>query len=370
VSRPPAPRSRSRPGGRQPVPLAAKVAYLSRPQGYPRVARRVEAIETHMSWVFLTDDRAFKLKKPVRYAFLDFGTLELRRLDCRREVRLNRRLAPGVYLGVVPLCADERGQLRLGDARPGERVVEWLVEMRRLPADRTLEHRIRTGQTDADEVRVIARLLAAFYLAARLAPMTPRRYRDRFRADVADIRTELAGAGEGLPQPQVREIADRLGRFLDSEAELLARRVDEGRIVEAHGDLRPQHVFVTEPPVVIDCLEFRRELRLLDPADELAYLALECERLGAAWIGGVLYETYAEVTGDRPPSRLLRFYAAFRAFLRARIAHAHLAEPRDDRARWLAATRSYLDLASAHLDDPEPDDAEPDDPELDDPAPA
>src|SRR5262249_4067578 len=113
-----------------------KIAFLSRPEAYPEPTRRVEMKETHMSWVFLTDTKAWKLKKPVRYDFLDFSTREARRRDCEEELRLNRRLAPDVYYGIAPLTIDPQGGMRLAGA--GE-TIDWLVRMRRLPADRMLD---------------------------------------------------------------------------------------------------------------------------------------------------------------------------------------------------------------------------------------
>jgi aminoglycoside phosphotransferase family enzyme len=335
---------------RSPSSLAAKVAFLSRPQSYPGRPRAVEPLETHMSWVFLADDRVYKLKKPVRYDFLDFSTVELRRLNCHREVRLNRRLAPDVYLGLVPLALDPRGRLHLGGNRFQGTAVDWLVSMRRLPAERMLDRRIAGGTVGREEVRRLGLALARFYRRQPPVAMTTRAYRRRFRAEVEEIRRQLTIPADTLPRSRVLGIADGLLGWLDGRGELLDARVAGRRVLEAHGDLRPQHVCLTDPPVVIDCLEFRRDFRLLDPADELAYLALECDRLGAAWIGERLFAVYGDVTGDRPDPALLSFYRAFRAFLRGKIAYLHIREPElGDPRRWVALTRRYLDLAAERL---------------------
>lgn len=328
--------------------LAAKVAFLRRAESYPHNPRGVETVQTHMSWVFLTDDRVYKLKKPVRTDLLDFSTLELRRLACRRELRLNRRLAPGVYLGVVPLTLDRQGRLHLGGGLTERTVVEWLVEMRRLPAESMLDRKIALGTLTEEEVGRVGSILVRFYQAAPPVQMTERAYRRRYRDDVEESRRQLCIPLDTLPQDRVHEIADALLAALDRCGDLLDERVAGRRILEAHGDLRPQHVCLTEPPVVIDCLEFRRDLRLLDPVDELAYLSLECERLGAAWAGDRLLAVYEKGTGDRPSPALVTFYKAFRAFLRGKIAYLHIREPGDP-APWTALAKRYLGLAAGKL---------------------
>jgi aminoglycoside phosphotransferase family enzyme len=308
----------------------------------------VEAVETHMSWVFLTETHAYKLKKPVRYAYLDFSTVEARRLDCEEEVRLNRRLAADVYLGVIPLVLGAEGRLSLGGA--GE-VVDWLVRMRRLPAERMLDHVLRSGAVTRSEIDHLARRLANFYAAAAAEPIAPAAYRQCLSERIEDNLHELCSPEFGLP----RDLPERLARFqlgfLQDHAELFDRRVSQGRIVEGHGDLRPEHVCLLAEPVVIDCLEFNRAFRILDPADELGYLALECERQDAPHVGRWLLESYGEASGDVPPAVLLHFYQSCRAILRAKLALWHLRDDgRHPPGRWIATARDYLDWAQRHAD--------------------
>lgn len=328
--------------------LEAKVAFLGRPDAYPEAPARVEAVETHMSWVFLTDAHAYKLKKPVRYAYLDFSTVEARRLDCAQEVRLNRRLAADVYLGVVPLVLGAEDRLSVGG--PGE-AVDWLVQMLRLPAQRMLDHLIRSGAVKQVEISLLAHRLARFYAAAAAESITPEAYRQYLAKRIGDNLRELASPEFGLAQ----DVPERLARFqlgfLETHAGLFDSRVRQGRIVEGHGDLRPEHVCLLPEPVVIDCLEFNREFRILDPADELGYLALECERLHAPEVGRWLLESYTEASGDAPPAALLRFYQSCRAVLRAKLAIWHLRDDgRHPQKKWVATAREYLALAQRHAD--------------------
>ncbi|WP_413437461.1 hypothetical protein ACFDAU_13750 [Sulfuriferula sp. GW1] len=299
-----------------------------------------------MSWVFLTDAHAYKLKKPVRYDYLDFSTVEARRLDCEQEVRLNRRLAADVYLGVIPLVLGAEGRLSVGGL--GE-AVDWLVQMRRLPAQRMLDHLIRSGAVKPAEINLLARRLALFYAAAATDAITPEAYRQHLAKRIKANLRELTSAEFGLD----KDVPERLARFqlgfLETHAGLFDSRVRQGRIVEGHGDLRPEHVCLLPEPVVIDCLEFNREYRILDPADELGYLALECERLHAPEVGRWLLERYTEASGDVPPAALLHFYQSWRAVLRATLAIWHLRDDgRHPHKKWVETTMEYLELAQRH----------------------
>ena len=328
--------------------LDAKLGFLKRPDAYPEAPSRVESVETHMSWVFLTDTHAYKLKKPVRYAYLDFSTVEARRLDCEQEVRLNRRLAADVYLGVMPLVRDAEGRLRLGGE--GE-AVDWLVRMRRLPAERMLDHLLRSGSVEQAEICQLARRLARFYATAAADVITPEAYRQGLAERIEDNLHELGSPEFGLDPDQTQRLACLQLSFLQTHAGLFDRRVRQGRIVEGHGDLRPEHVCLLPQPVVIDCLEFKREFRILDPADELGYLALECERLHAPEVGRWLLESYREASGDAPPVALIHFYQSCRAVLRAKLAVWHLRDDgRHPPGKWLATARDYLDLAQRHAE--------------------
>jgi len=335
--------------------LAAKVAFLSQPGAYPEPTARVVRVETHMSWVFLLDANAYKLKKPARLPYLDFGTVALRKFFCDEELRLNRRLSDGVYLDVVPLTMGADGGLRVGGGPgidgSGDDVVDWLVHMRRLPAERMLDRVIAGhGPGDPDLRRVVERL-ARFYRAGPTVPTTPDDYRARFAAAIRQSRSELAKPRYGLAAADVEATFDRQLAALKCHAALVGERAAAGRVVEGHGDLRPEHVCLEARPQFIDCLEFSRDLRVLDPVDELGFLALECERLGARWARECIFRTYTEVTGDAPADALVAFYQSYRAGIRARIAAWHLDDDSvQDPAKWITRAGEYLRLARARVD--------------------
>lgn len=333
------------------VPLERKLTALRDPACYPGTAMEVAAIETHMSWVFLAGDEAYKLKKPVRHGRLDFRTASARHFYCLEELRLNRRLAPEVYLGVVPLVLLENGTIRLG-GRDGE-PVDWLVRMRRLPADRMLDALLARGAATPGDMRRIARRLCSFYAAQPPAAVTAAAYRALLSREIDESEHELCNVEWPLPQARVREACRRLRLVLGRRAAMFDERVASGRVVEGHGDLRPEHVYLGDGIAVIDCLEFSAELRTLDSADEVGFLALECERAGAAGLAHELISAYTAASGDSPPPGLVHFHQASRALTRARLAIAHLHEPRfregSVAGHYVKRARGYLALALRHL---------------------
>jgi uncharacterized protein len=325
--------------------LAEKLLFMRDPASYPEGTRRVDAVETHLSWVFLTDAHAYKLKKPERLDELDFRLPESRRRNAEEEVRLNRRLAPQVYLGVVPLVMDGDGRLAVGGAG---NPVDWLVKMVRLDARRMLDRCILERSYGRDDVDNLAFLLARFFKDQPSVTVDPARYLAHFETEIDLAVAELHALGGSSLQASADSAASATRRLLSCVHPMLAARIDQGRIVEGHGDLRPEHVWLGPPPLIIDCLEFNRDLRLLDPLDELAFLALECRRLGAPEIGETLCWTYEAVTDDRPHRDLRRFYSGFRAMVRARIAIRHLRDAAiRNPEKWPAQAATYLEIAMA-----------------------
>jgi uncharacterized protein len=331
------------PMAREPT-LEEKVAFLSSAAAYPGGVHTVGSRETHMSWVFLAGDRVYKLKKPVRFPYLDFSTLARREAACRAELELNRRLAPGIYLDVVPLSINPNG---LAVDQPGA-PIDWLVVMRRLDDERMLDHVILGGCLEARQLERIATTLTQFYQRARPAFITASAHLAGWAKSLAYNRRVLLDPRSSRPAGLVRRI-DRVQReFLDRHATVFADLVRARRIVEAHGDLRPEHIWLGGTVKIIDCLEFNPRLRMLDPFEEVAYLALECERLGARWAGEYLKRRIEATLRDGRSEPLFAFYRCHRATLRARLAIAHLLEPNPRTPeKWPNLARAYLDLAKA-----------------------
>ena len=321
-----------------------KVAFLHRIDSYPEHPGRIEIIETHFSWVFLTETRAYKLKKPVIGDGFDFRSVEARRRNAITEVRLNRRLAPDVYLGVVPITLAEDGELVIGGTGPA---MDWLVKMVRLDAGQTLERRLARHDLNSSNIAALARRLAGFYAAAPRVRILPAQFNIQIERELAASQRAFRSAGKPHLLNSMSTSRRRLISFLNRRGALLRERTRRGRFVDGHGDLRPEHIYLNGNPRIIDCLEFRDDLRIVDPIGEIAYLALECRRLGNDRVETPLLRRYQQRTGDNPPRDLFRFYVALNALIRARIAIQHLSEPGGrSPAEWVSRAAEYLNIAA------------------------
>jgi aminoglycoside phosphotransferase family enzyme len=282
------------------------------------------------------------LKKPVRFPYLDFSTLPRREAACRAELLLNRRLAPNVYLAVVPLTADAAGLSIDGKGT----IVDWLVVMRRLDERCTLDQAIESGRVARPQLDQLVCILAQFYQHAKRVFVSPEGHLRAWRAGLRYNREVLLAPRLGLPSGLVRHIDGVQHRFIAARSELIRGRVLGRHIVDGHGDLRPEHIWLNDPPKIIDCLEFNPSLRAVDPLDEVAFLHLECERLGSPWAADYIRRGMMQALHERAGEPLFLFYRCHRATLRARLAIAHLLEPNPRTPeKWPGLARAYLQLA-------------------------
>jgi uncharacterized protein len=324
---------------------------LTRPEAYPERPAEVSMRQTHISWLFFTEDFVYKLKKPVNFGFLDFTTLEKRRFFCEEEVRLNRRLTSDVYLGVAEVKAKD-GQARLGGA--GE-VIDYAVHMRRLPEDRMLPTLLAAGRVTPATMRQLAQLLADFHAQAETGPVINQG---------GTLATILGNWEENFTQtrpyldwPLSREAYDEIrGRVL-TFCRLQAARFDEriagGRVRDGHGDLRAEHICLTEPIAIFDCIEFNHRFRYGDVAGDVAFLAMDLDGQGFADLSRAFVSAYVEYSGDRTLLSVLDFYKCYRAFVRAKVECFRMDDPavtsRDKRLAARAAS-NYLLRAARYAD--------------------
>lgn len=337
---------------------------LARPEALPEAGPSVEVRQTHISLVFLTGDRVYKVKKTLAlWGFLDYSTLEARRRCCEEEVRINRRLAPDVYLGVAPVVR-RAGRLVVGDgwlqvggggqARPGDPpALDWAVVMRRLRDEDTLAHRIATGVTTAAEVEDVGRLVAAFHAGARTAQASriarPIAFARILRQNFLATRAEAATLGPSLHAWLDRRVA----RLLRDARATIVRRHRAGVPVDGHGDLRAEHVVRDARPgrppwLVIDGIEFAPTLRCIDPLSDAAFLAMDLASLGRRDLADAYLAAYLAARPDADAPALLPLFLAYRAHVRAKVDAHRAGEPEipaPDRAAALEGARRHLALA-------------------------
>ncbi|QUQ64077.1 bifunctional aminoglycoside phosphotransferase/ATP-binding protein [Kutzneria sp. CA-103260] len=300
--------------------------------------------ETHCATVFFTGDHAYKVKKAVHLGFLDFTTRRARRAACHREVRLNRRLAPDVYLGVAEV------------RDPAGEPCDWIVVMRRMPAERSLARLLADGVPVRDELRQVARLIATFHATADRSPEIDRvalldGLRERWTANLTEL---VPFRGDPLDAGVLAEITDLVNRYLAGRQPLLAARARAGVACDGHGDLIADDIFcLPDGPRVLDCLEFDDHLRWVDALDDAAFLAMDLERLGRPDLGAWFLDRYAEFAGTERNVSLEHHYIAYRAVVRSKVAclrHAQGVAGQDGQARQLAESAlRHLRLAEPRL---------------------
>jgi uncharacterized protein len=283
-------------------------AALEREFGAP-----VEIRETHISVVFLAGDRALKCKKPIVLPFLDYGTPARRREMCEAEIRLGRRLAPSVYLGVRGISAD-------GELTPPEdqRAIDYLVEMRRYDEATTLAATLERGELRAPQIVELARLLQRFHDGCHPMPAAGARW---IELEVMRNLQELLELAElRAERTRIHALGHFISEFARTHEELFDARARAGLVRECHGDLRAEHV-VLEPDEmsVVDCVEFDLALRTLDVADDLAFLVMDMTALGGERFADVLLAEYRAAGGDTGPDALVAFFAVHRALIRAKV---------------------------------------------------
>ena len=336
------------------------VRALLDPAAYPDPPAAVELRQTHISRVFLAGDAVYKIKKPVDFGFIEQLGAETRERHCRAEVALNRRLAPGVYLGVAPVVRTPDGRYRVeGDPAAGE-VAEWAVKMRRLPDDRALDRLIAAGRAPADLAERLARRLVAFHEAAAVVPDDPafaggaavREWWERDSAEAAGF------VGDTWRPEDAAALRAFAGGAIAREAALIDERLAAGRVVEGHGDLRAAHVYLPEDggePLIVDCIEFteRFHFRYLDAGYDVAFLAMDLEALGRADLGDELAGRYCALAHDETLGVLQPLHRAFRAFIRGKIESigARAPEiPAPQRRALAASARAFFALAARYAE--------------------
>jgi aminoglycoside phosphotransferase family enzyme len=330
--------------------LPELVRALLAPQAYPGPPRRIELVQTQISWVFLADDLVYKVKKPVDFGFLDYSTLDKRLALCVKEVQLNQRLCPEAYLAVVPVTLDE-GRIvmdGIGD------ILEYAVQMRRLPQDRMMDALLAKDAVTPDMVRTVAEKLADFHAQAATGGAIDEMGSLEVITKTIDgvfVRDDLH-IGDLIDAGEYRRALDYEHGFIRDNAELFEKRVSDGRIRDCHGDLHAQHICFCDDLCIYDCIEFSDSLRYIDVAADVAFLAMDLDRFGRRDLSQTFIETYADRSGDRDLPAVLNFYKCYRAFVRYMVNCQQYDDPQIEPARredTAALARSYAALVGSYV---------------------
>lgn len=335
------------------------IRQLADPACYPDNPETVSLHQTHLSLVCVAGNFAYKLKKSIRLPFVDFSTTELRRQSCEREVTLNRRLCPDLYLGVVPLVATSAGPRFLsskdrGAARTAA-VIEYAVYMRRLPADRMMDQLLAGNEVKPEDLVKIAGTMVAFHRQAVLkeasmseAVASASRLRDFALANYEETR---AAAQSGLLDPGLhRLLHQRTQRDFRKFLPLLQQRARSGRVVEGHGDLHARNICLCLPPALYDCVEFNRDLRVQDVAAENAFLAMDLRFRGHHELAQIYLDHYIALAKDPGQHDLMPALVRYRAMVRSKVAAIAAREheiPPPVREKHVRSARRHLHLAAA-----------------------
>ena len=325
------------------IGIDKKVAFLRQPAAYPYPVKELKVKETHMSWVFLAGDFVYKLKKPVSYSYFDHGTLASRLHNSREEIRINQTLGKDIYVGIVPLVININGALQLEGKG---KVIDWLVKMKRIREDQMLDYAIAHHAVDKQVLQDTIAVLIEFYKNALVQPMPTTAFIKKLEAEISFNNEHLLNPLFEMPGTLVRKlIAGQLG-LLSSNYALFDKRVSEKRIVDAHGDLRPEHICLWPDPLIIDRLEFSKELRIMDITEELSFLSVECELMGNEFVGRLFIDAYRRSCDDDIPRSLILFYKVKRACLRAFLVARHVEEKQYKAdPQWQVKALAYIQKA-------------------------
>lgn len=327
--------------------LPPLIAGLLDPAAYPHPVQDVELVQTHISYILLAGDFAYKIKKPLDLGFLDYSTLERRRQMCEEEVRLNRRLCADVYLGVVPVVDGDTPRIG-ADGPPAE----YAVRMRRVPRERMLPALLEAQRADAALIERIGRTIAKFHASAPAsqdiavhgrAPAVRRNAQENFD----QLRPFV---GRTIAADELSELESYTAAFLARHEPLIEARADAGHVRDVHGDLRADSVAVQPDGslCIMDCVEFSERIRCCDVASDIAFLVMDLERRGHRDLASELMAAYLDESADETLTVMLPFYVCYRAVIRAKVESLLLLEPEvssDEKTAALGRARAHVDLA-------------------------
>ena len=326
---------------------------LMNPSAYPERSNKVTLAQTHISTVFIGDKFVYKIKKPVNFGFLDFSNLEKRKHYCNKEVELNSRFSEDVYLGVLPVTFDGEKHAINGKGK----IIEYAVKMRRLSDEDLMKSRFRKGNVNSDDIARIGKAIATFHKRSIRSKKIDefgkleavKKNTDENFQQTADF------INESIKKEHYYDLKNWTEKFYEENKELFEQRVNKGKIRDCHGDLHMEHICLTDPIIIFDCIEFNDRFRYIDTASDIAFLLMDLEFNGGVKLSEKLCNVYlehADEMDDDLVHQLINFYKVYRAYVRGKVTSFILNDPaipenkkieaRNTAQRYFALAHSYI----------------------------
>jgi len=324
------------------------VEALMKPEAYDEEPGQIELTQTHISFVFLTRNFVYKVKKAVDLGFLDFTTLEKRRFFCEKELELNRRLCGDMYLEVVPINRSEVIKTK-GE---GE-TVEYAVKMKRMPQEKMMNQLLEENKVDSKLIDRISKIIAEFHSKAE----TNRRIREFGSLAIVETNWDenfdqtQEFVGKTIPIKNFKLIRGRIEDFMKRNLSFFEKRVAEGRVRDCHGDIHSGNIFVTDRIYIFDAIEFNERFRYSDVASDIAFLAMDLDFKERTDLSKFFVRRYVEYSGDQELTKLLPFYKCYRAYVRGKVTSFKLKDPSvgsEEKRAAMKEAKAYFKLASTY----------------------
>jgi aminoglycoside phosphotransferase family enzyme len=324
------------------------VEALMKPEAYDEDPGHIELVQTHISFVFLTRNFVYKVKKAVDLGFLDFTTLEKRRFFCEKELGLNRRLCEGMYLEVVPINRSNVIKIK----GKGE-TVEYAVKMKRIPQEKMLSKLLEKNKVDNELIGRIAKIIAEFHSKAE----TNRRISEFGSLAIIETNWEenfdqtKEFVGTTISTTDFKLIRERINDFMRRNVSLFEKRIAEGRVRDCHGDIHSGNIFIADRIYIFDAIEFNERFRYSDVASDIAFLAMDLDFKERTDLSNFFVKRYVEYSGDQELMRLFPFYKCYRAYVRGKVVSFKLEDPSvgsEEKRAAIKEAKAYFEIASIY----------------------
>jgi len=324
------------------------VEALMKPEAYDEESGKIELVQTHISFVFLTRNFAYKVKKVVNLGFLDFTTLEKRRFFCEKELELNKRLCEGMYIEVVPINRSNIIKIK-GEGRP----IEYAVKMKRMPQEKMMNKLLEENKVDNKLIDEIAKIIAEFHSKAdtnrRISKFGSLTIIETNWKENFDQTREFVG--KTIPTEDFKLVSERIEHFMKRNVPLFEKRMAKGRVRDCHGDIHSGNIFVTDRIYIFDAIEFNERFRYSDVASDVAFLAMDLDFKQRTDLSKFFIERYIRYSGDQELMKLFSFYKCYRAYVRGKVASFKLKDPsvtNKEKKTAMKEAKAYFKLAATY----------------------